>query len=245
MMSDPVISDLSTAFPPMSDEEFQDLVEDVRVNGLLEPITLNEAGEVIDGRHRLKACQIAGITPDFEQIDGARSEQLRFVVAKNFKRRHLNESQRAMVAAKMLGEGSQSLERYKQAAQDFAVSEKSVRNAKHVLENAPDNVISMVERGKTTVSRARDHVTGKVAKEELETKRGRRAKNDLPRIGSRKVLAVYRALEALMPVMSYPETVVDEWPGDPTRNDQLYKAALFMADLSNRVQEGADEAVGT
>ena len=42
-------------FPGMDQASFANLVEDIRTNGQHEPILLWR-GQVIDGRHRLRAC---------------------------------------------------------------------------------------------------------------------------------------------------------------------------------------------
>ena len=47
---------LSAAFPAMPDDEFRELVEDIRANGQLEPgIVLDDM--VLDGWHRYRACE--------------------------------------------------------------------------------------------------------------------------------------------------------------------------------------------
>ena len=38
-------------FPPTSEEEFAELVEDIDTNGVREPIWVDEDGLVLDGRH--------------------------------------------------------------------------------------------------------------------------------------------------------------------------------------------------
>jgi hypothetical protein len=62
------------------------------------PITLHE-GKILDGRNRHRACEIAGVFPAFVEYIGA--DPLGFVVSHNLHRRHLTESQRGMVAAKL------------------------------------------------------------------------------------------------------------------------------------------------
>jgi len=51
-------------------------------------------------RNRLRACRAAGVEPRFETWDG-RGAVAELIVSLNLKRRHLNESQRAMLAAKL------------------------------------------------------------------------------------------------------------------------------------------------
>ena len=71
---------------------------DVRANGLLVPIVLYE-GMILEGLNRFRACSAAGVAPRFEQYTG--NDPVGFVVSMNLRRRHLDESQRTMVAAKL------------------------------------------------------------------------------------------------------------------------------------------------
>jgi len=84
---------LSAAFPTMSESQFADLIEDVRQNGLNEPIVLFEQ-QILDGWNRYQACQEAGVKPYFTEYQGA--DPVQYVKSKNLFRRHLSESQRAM-----------------------------------------------------------------------------------------------------------------------------------------------------
>ncbi len=54
-------------FPMMTDDELQELAEDIRANGLRQPVTIakiNGVWMLIDGRNRREACKIAGVVPD-------------------------------------------------------------------------------------------------------------------------------------------------------------------------------------
>ena len=85
-------------FPLMKGPEFGLLVEDIDEHGLREPVVMHQ-GLVLDGRNRLRACEIAGKEPRFVEWDGVGSP-LAFVLSRNLHRRHLSESQRAMIAAR-------------------------------------------------------------------------------------------------------------------------------------------------
>ena len=87
-------------FPRMTDEELQELADDIRQNGLQNAIVLHE-GKILDGRNRYLACPMAGIKPRFVQWDGDGSP-LQWVVCENMVRRHLTSSQRAVIALELL-----------------------------------------------------------------------------------------------------------------------------------------------
>ena len=56
-------------FPMISGSEFEELKDDIAVNGLLEPIILTKEAKIIDGRNRYRACVELGISPEFRQWD--------------------------------------------------------------------------------------------------------------------------------------------------------------------------------
>lgn len=86
-------------FPMLGDPELHELAADIRAHGLREPIVL-AAGAVLDGRNRLRACQLAGVQPQFRTYEG--DEPTSYVISTNLKRRHLSASQRAAVAVDVL-----------------------------------------------------------------------------------------------------------------------------------------------
>jgi N6-adenosine-specific RNA methylase IME4 len=153
---------LAELLPPMSEADYLALRESIRCNGQREPITLHRDGRIIDGRHRARACAELGIEPVCRIFEGADSEILAFVLDLNLKRRHLDESQRAMIAAKLanLGEGRPSLtasiEAVSQAnaATMFNVSRSAVQRAAKVYEGAIPDIVAAVEEGRLAVSLA-------------------------------------------------------------------------------------------
>jgi hypothetical protein len=75
--------------------EFDALVEDIRRNGVLEPVVLHD-GKILDGRNRCRAAEAAGCPYPTKPYDGG--DPLGYVVSANIHRRHLNETQRAVLA---------------------------------------------------------------------------------------------------------------------------------------------------
>lgn len=84
-------------FPLMQGDEFAALVDDVKANGLLEPVWLTAAGELLDGRNRARACAAANVPIATKIYTGA--DPIGFAVSLNMKRRHLTTGQKAAVAA--------------------------------------------------------------------------------------------------------------------------------------------------
>jgi hypothetical protein len=90
---------LCKLFPMMPDEDLETLAEDIKQNGLQEPIKLWK-GQVIDGQNRQEACWRAGTEPRYKEIDFEDEEELRaYIISKNVERRHLTKSQQAMAYA--------------------------------------------------------------------------------------------------------------------------------------------------
>ncbi len=82
-------------FPLMNKKEYKELKIDIKKNGLLEPIILFE-DKILDGRNRYNACKELDVK--IKTIEYKGKNPLQYVISTNLKRRHLNESQRAMVA---------------------------------------------------------------------------------------------------------------------------------------------------
>ncbi len=153
----------------MEGQEFEDLVADINQNGLLEAIWLYD-GQIIDGRNRYLACIESGIEPRFRELNG-NTDLVNFVMSMNLKRRHLDESQRAVIAAKLANYPHGGIRKghnvkadqdanlqpainRDQAARMVNVSKRSIASANNVLQKGTPAVIQAVEGGKLAVSAA-------------------------------------------------------------------------------------------
>jgi N6-adenosine-specific RNA methylase IME4 len=149
-------------FPMMSDLEFSGLVDDIKVNGLREPVWLHRDGRIIDGRNRHRACQQLGMEAPTRTYQGDEDGLVAFVVSLNLHRRHLNESQRAMVAARIanMARGrpmeNSSIEPITQdaAADLLNVGRESVKRARKVQDEGVPELADAVISGKVSVSAA-------------------------------------------------------------------------------------------
>lgn len=83
----PFIADL-----PIFVDRVIEIAESIAETGLLHPITLDTEGYVIGGRHRLAACEKAGVDADFVTYDG---DPLGFMLADNTLRKHQTAGQLA------------------------------------------------------------------------------------------------------------------------------------------------------
>src|SRR4051812_38247258 len=101
MKTDPQLPfhEVTRLFPAMSSQDYEELVADIKHNGLYEPIWTYQ-GEIVDGRYRQPACRAAGRKPRYQEWDGV-GDLVDFVVSTNLMRRHLTTSQRAMIAARI------------------------------------------------------------------------------------------------------------------------------------------------
>jgi hypothetical protein len=158
------------------------LKEDIRTNGLLEPVWLHpESHTIVDGRNRHRACVELGISPKFRYWDG-KGSLVGFVVSLNLKRRHLTPSQASMIGADILPmleeeahkkqlstlkqnaatveanlpqrSGDRAQQARDQAAAIIGVSPRSIQDAKTVRKQGSDELVRAVKEGHVAVSTA-------------------------------------------------------------------------------------------
>ncbi len=152
-------------FPEMEGDQWNKFVVDIRDNGQQEPIIVHN-GKVIDGRNRLRACRWLKIEPKVRQYQGREEDILQYVISLNLNRRHLTESQRAMIAAKLVTARNGGDRRSNQsanlptettnsqAASAFNVSERTVRTAKTVASQGTPEVTAAVEAVRVSLNEA-------------------------------------------------------------------------------------------
>ncbi len=153
----------ATLFPPMTEDEYQGLKKDIAENGQREDIVV-WCDKLIDGRHRLRACEELQRNPHVSELDPD-TDPWKYVISHNLHRRHLTTGQRSAVAAKLVTMqrgGDRKSEKIKgqictsidDAAEALNVSPRSVKSAKQVQERGSEAVKQAVEKGTLPVSLA-------------------------------------------------------------------------------------------
>jgi N6-adenosine-specific RNA methylase IME4/ParB-like chromosome segregation protein Spo0J len=147
---------LADIFPLLEGSEFDQVCADIKANGLHEPIVLN-GGKILDGRNRYRACFRIGLKPHYWEYEG--DDPLGFVISLNLKRRHLDESQRALIAARLatLPRGSNQHAQIcapsqNDVAEMLNVSRRSVQYAAVVRDRGIPELQHAVEQGRLPVS---------------------------------------------------------------------------------------------
>ena len=144
---------LAKLFPEITGQDFVDLVEDIKANGLRQPIiTLDD--QILDGVNRSNACLQAKVKPRYEKFTG--KDPKAFVVSQNLARRHLSESQRAMIAAE-LSKCLNSDTTITQAAKTLNVSRGSVHVAARIKKKSP-KLAAKVKAGKISLHKAEQKI---------------------------------------------------------------------------------------
>lgn len=123
--------------PPLSAEEYQELHDSIKAQGVLEPIHVDEGGVVIDGHHRSKIATELGIPCPViahDDLDEAGKRSLAFTL--NLKRRHLNREQRRALIAESLKSDPQLSNR--EHARRTGASDKTVGTLRGEMEESAE-----------------------------------------------------------------------------------------------------------
>jgi ParB-like chromosome segregation protein Spo0J len=200
-------------FPMMFGEDLGNLADDIAANGLMEPIVLYH-GQILDGRNRLAACEMANVEPRFMEVDGELPSATIYVLSKNLHRRHLTTSQRAAIAAEIVPLLKEEAHRRKLsglknqqhasstcfqanedtkgsvariAAEAVQVGHDSVEKAIRVKRDEPE-VFEQIKRGEVTVNEAVGERERSQERRRLE-KEGEPPKTYEPKTSRQKKLA--------------------------------------------------------
>ena len=145
--------------PPMSQDDFDLLVADLKANGLREPVVLDKERQILDGRNRAKTCIELGIALSTTVFGG--EDPVAFVVSRNIARRMLTRSQLGCVGLLVLdamnARGPNGPRRNgrarEEAAQLIGGKARTIERAKFVRDRDP-RLFDQVFLGVTTLGAA-------------------------------------------------------------------------------------------
>jgi ParB-like chromosome segregation protein Spo0J len=207
--------------PAMTEEEYLALKADIAANGQLEPILLLD-DQILDGRHRYRACMELGVEPIVEPLVGDIDSPLAHVLSLNLHRRHLSESQRAMVAVavkKLREPEAKERQRRKpksvpanwqeqngrqesadEAAAMLNVGPRSVYRAEAVLDHGSEELIEAVKRGEVAVSKAAKIAVSVAKPKQMAAVQAKPEEPSKP--PKTKARVFYEAINEAVPVLS-------------------------------------------
>src|SRR5262245_27392343 len=132
---------LANKFRPLVGKDFEELVDDIKANGLREEIVLHD-GMILDGRNRYRACREAGVEPRYRDFDG--NDPAAFVISVNIHRRHLRADEKRPLIEAVIKAAPEKSNR--QIAAETGVSHPHVADIRNDMEKAGD-----VEKVTTTI----------------------------------------------------------------------------------------------
>jgi ParB-like chromosome segregation protein Spo0J len=215
----------STIFPPMPKEDFEQLVADIKANGLHQPI-IRYQGRILDGNHRYRACRVRlGIESEFFDFPGNDAQAQAYVISANIHRRHLSpEDRRKIIALVLKADPTKS---NRQIGEQTKASHHTVGDVREELE-----ATGQIAQLQTT--------TGADGKPRPRTRKGKRGagggKGEKEKITFQKVVNAKTALNAY--------SVLEEHLLDALQ-DVAEKSDFSQADdLAQRTIEKLQERLG-
>ncbi|MBI4962453.1 MAG: hypothetical protein HY913_04190 [Desulfomonile tiedjei] len=171
---------VAAMFPIPEGAEFAAMFDDIKQNGQTEPGKVWKDPKAkklvgVDGRFRQRVCEAAGIPFTYEELN-IRDEAhvIAYILSRNLARRHMNESQRAVLGARLLPMFAEEAEKRKKAGKEVGenspdghkgrarehvaallnVSDRMVQDAATLIKKGSPELVKKVESGENTVSAA-------------------------------------------------------------------------------------------
>ena len=144
--------------PPAA--EFEALVADIKANGLLNPVWLTAAGEILEGKVRYEACLRAGVAPRFEIYRG--DDPIGFTISHNKLRRHMSAAQLAFIGEELSklkahrpnnSRGHESKPQ-KEIARELGVTPQMITAARVLKAHGETRIIDLVKTGQVYIESA-------------------------------------------------------------------------------------------
>ena len=176
--------EFSTLFEDLKGMAYEELKNDIELNGILIPIEVAEDGTIIEGHQRVRAWKELGRDPADIPMNvkpySSREDMKNKAITLNLLRRHMNNAQRAEAALKYilpeekkkakerqgtrtdlnipekLQEGSNPYDReaYSRAAKRVDLSGRTLRKFEEILDRSPDKLYKEAIKGQKTINSA-------------------------------------------------------------------------------------------
>ncbi len=241
----------TSSLPPMQEQEFNALVDDIRQRGVMVTVFIDESADVIDGANRLRAADILSLKSVPMIILPGLSEADKWALAQdlNLHRRHLtpqqirkivseNKMALPVLALKYRAEGRS----YRQIGEELGVSHQHVRrmiaeaNVTHVPVELPETVVG--KDGKKRKAKAKPKLYPTIyATTSSETQRAIQACQAAGDTLPNRAITVKRAEQAAS------EKAKEDLRGKDYQDLKQGKATLWLGDFRYRCSEIPDSSV--
>jgi len=184
----PATHPAAEAYRMMQTDELEELAASIAANGLRDPITVGIVGDdrwIVDGRNRLKACEIAAVPPEFEEIEFHNEADLRAFIADRSERRNITKGQKAMGHAKLFPEPNKPGRGKKKVEVTSTIfSDKLLQQARAVLAFSPE-LARRVTEGTITLGDAYQKVRSEEGEDKADDRRLRELARERPDLADR------------------------------------------------------------
>lgn len=234
--------------PPLDPDVYQNLYDDIRVNGVHTPIHVDENGVIIDGHHRSKIANELGIPCPVitrDDLDDAQKRSMAYSL--NLHRRHLNREQKRELIAQSLKDDPQLSNR--EHARRTGVSDKTVGSVRGDLESTaeiPQSAERVSADGRVRPASQPPHPIGPGDLDELNTPRPDESKivkplddnyHD-PKAPLTDLMVRHRKAVKALRELLYAVQHLDRWDDGPVTGD----LRALLDDIDAAVEGGGLDA---
>lgn len=204
---------IADIWPMMSDEEIKSLAEDIKQQGLIEPVWIYE-DQIIDGRNRAAACEIAGVEIITRTYKG--NNPVGFAFSLNEKRRHLSSGARAALAveAKPLYE-AEAKKRQVASGVDFG---RGGKEQTKVTEKVPEPISSQPKPKPRTDNESRTQAAKDFGTNSRYVTQAQKVKDQAPEVFEKLKRGKVTMQDAMKEVRKKP---TNPWMDDETERKEL------------------------
>jgi hypothetical protein len=203
---------LCAMFPEMGDKEMKELTDDIRTNGLLHPIVKYKR-QIVDGRHRAKACRAAFVQPKFVNwldIYKGPMSLSQWIWSVNAQRRHMTDEQIGAARFELIKYEKTEAARQRQIAAGSAQGGHGAKggrgNKKPLAANSPQGVLQ------PTIKPVRDHSRDSRAEIAKELNWSEHKTQDLINIDKKKPGAVKAIIKGTTTVKQEKKALKESAP---------------------------------